>query len=133
MPIDYKKYPPNWSAVIRPFILKRANNKCENCGLENYAEGIRNNDNGLDNMEEYVEFCAMNHESEIFKRYGSNWNKHKWIRIILTIAHLDHDPENWGVKYERLKAFCQRCHIRYDAPEKAKRMREKKYGKPLFD
>lgn len=37
MPIDYKKYPPNWRKEIVPRILKRANNKCEKCGLENHS------------------------------------------------------------------------------------------------
>ena len=29
MPIDYKKYPPNWLTEIRPRILKRAGGRCE--------------------------------------------------------------------------------------------------------
>ncbi len=37
MPIDYKKYPPNWKTEVRPRILRRANNCCELCGIENYA------------------------------------------------------------------------------------------------
>ena len=36
MPVDYSKYPPNWKTEIRPRILKRAGNKCEECGAENY-------------------------------------------------------------------------------------------------
>lgn len=36
MPIDYNNYPPNWGQ-IRDRILLRANNKCENCGAENYS------------------------------------------------------------------------------------------------
>jgi hypothetical protein len=35
MPINYKKYPKNWKTEIRPSILKRAQNKCEKCGVEN--------------------------------------------------------------------------------------------------
>ena len=42
--IDYKKYPPNWKKEIRPRILKRANNKCEFCGIKNYGTGYRNED-----------------------------------------------------------------------------------------
>ena len=37
MPIDYKKYPPNWKTEIRPAVLKRANNSCEFCGVENHS------------------------------------------------------------------------------------------------
>lgn len=35
MPIDYKKYAPNWQTEITPQIKKRANNCCEFCGVKN--------------------------------------------------------------------------------------------------
>jgi hypothetical protein len=59
----------------------------------------------------------------------------KWAngKVILTIAHLDHDEENHNVKDDRLKAMCQRCHLRYDAPEKARRRKSKKAIGDLFD
>lgn len=39
-------------------------------------------------------------------------------KVILTVGHLDHTPENNGEPGERpnLKAWCQRCHLTYDAP-----------------
>ena len=52
MPIDYTKYPPNWKSEIVPRILKRADNKCELCGLENKQKiyslrlYVRSNKNG---------------------------------------------------------------------------------------
>jgi len=33
-------------------------------------------------------------------------------KVILTVAHLDHQPEN--CQDDNLKAMCQRCHNRYD-------------------
>jgi hypothetical protein len=38
-------------------------------------------------------------------------------KVVLTVAHLDHVPENVGEPGERpnLKAWCQRCHLTYDA------------------
>jgi len=33
-------------------------------------------------------------------------------RVVLTVAHLDHTPENCAP--ENLKAMCQRCHLVYD-------------------
>lgn len=39
-PENRKRYPANWKD-IRKDILKRADNKCEFCGIENYA--IREN------------------------------------------------------------------------------------------
>ena len=34
-------------------------------------------------------------------------------RVVLTVAHLDHTPEN--CEPQNLKAMCQRCHLTYDA------------------
>lgn len=34
-------------------------------------------------------------------------------RVVLTVAHLDHNPQN--CIEENLAALCQRCHLRYDA------------------
>lgn len=33
--------------------------------------------------------------------------------VVLTVAHLDHTPENCAA--ENLRAMCQRCHLTYDA------------------
>ena len=35
-------------------------------------------------------------------------------RVVLTVAHLDHQPENCAD--ENLRAWCQRCHNVYDMP-----------------
>ncbi len=47
-------------------------------------------------------------------------------KVILTIAHLDRDPENWNVTDDRLMAMCQRCHLNYD---RADNNYKRKYGK----
>jgi hypothetical protein len=36
---------------------------------------------------------------------------------VLTIAHLDHTPENCDD--DNLRAWCQRCHLTYDAKHHA--------------
>ena len=38
-------------------------------------------------------------------------------RVVLTVAHLDHTPEN--CEDSNLRAWCQRCHLRYDAQHHA--------------
>lgn len=38
-------------------------------------------------------------------------------RVVLTVAHLDHTPENCDDT--NLKAMCQRCHLTYDAKHHA--------------
>jgi len=114
MPIDYKKYPTNWKTEIRPRILERANNCCETCNVPNYSIIYRPDG-------EKWELAPEGHQADAMVLDGV-----KFIKIILTIAHLDHDETNFDVKDDRLKAMCQRCHLRYDAPEKARRRAAKK-------
>lgn len=56
-------------------------------------------------------------------------------RVVLTVAHLDHVPENCSDL--NLAALCQGCHLRYDAKEHAKHAREtlrsRKAHRDLFD
>ncbi len=55
-------------------------------------------------------------------------------RVVLTVAHLDHTPEN--CHDENLKALCQRCHNAYDAKERARGIRLRRKAamniEPLF-
>lgn len=131
MPIDYSNYPKNWKTEIRPRILKRAKDCCEFCGVPNYAEGIRS-ETGLETLEQYIEDCIAMTDQSVIEKYGADHLKLKVIKIVLTIAHLDHDAENHDVTDERLKALCQRCHLRYDAPEKARKRALSKYENSLF-
>lgn len=43
-------------------------------------------------------------------------------KVVLTVAHLDHQPENCGD--DNLRAMCQRCHLTYDAAHHAKNAAE---------
>lgn len=79
-PENKNRYPKEWKA-IRADILKRANNKCEFCGIENYTV------------------------------------KENGARVVLTIAHLDHTPENCD--YSNLRALCQKCHNSYAAKHRS--------------
>lgn len=119
MPIDYSKYPPNWLNEIRPRIMKRANNTCE-------AEGC-----DFKHLEYVWSIKYKGEPTEWFTHMSDAQNHRcecvipKNVKVILTIAHLDHDEENQNVQDDRLKAMCQICHLRYDAPEKARRRKEK--------
>ena len=53
----------------------------------------------------------------------------KGTRVVLTIAHLDHDSENWNVTDDRLKALCQACHLGYDL---WRHIYKRKYGMNVF-
>lgn len=116
MPIDYSKYPPNWKTEIVPRILKRANGCCEECDVPNYAL-IYRPEKGSSKWE----LAPVGHASDALALDG-----HKLIKIILTIAHLNHDKENFDVKDEELKALCQRCHLNYD---RSRHSENRKYGR----
>lgn len=123
MPVDYSKYPDNWFTEIRPAILERAGDCCEhpNCGLKNKSIVIsakykRAVVGWFKSFGDMVNFAA---NGEIpFKKIT-----YKNVKVVLTIAHLDHDPENKNVSYDRLKAYCQLHHLQYDSMMKsAKRL-----------
>ena len=52
--------------------------------------------------------------------------KSNGTKVVLTIAHLDHDKENHDVKDERLAALCQKCHLGYDL---SRHIENRKYGR----
>lgn len=117
-PENKKLYPKNWDE-IRQNILKRAKNRCEFCGVENHIEGFR-----LRDSERFV----RTDNDVIMKRFAKAFS-HKIIKIVLTIAHLDHDPTNNDPN--NLRALCQRCHNRYDVEhrkETRKKSKEVKNG-----
>lgn len=97
-PENKKLYPKNWKEIRRQ-ILERAKHKCEFCGVENYSEGYRTKDG------KFIKSEGMQQEADML-------DGEKIIRIILTIAHLDHNPQNNNP--ENLRALCQKCHLNYD-------------------
>jgi len=54
-----------------------------------------------------------------------NYSIREGVKIVLTVAHLDHQPENCAD--ENLRAWCQRCHNRYDAPERRKGIKARRH------
>jgi nitrate reductase cytochrome c-type subunit len=47
-------------------------------------------------------------------------------KIILMTAHLDHDHWNLDIQDDRLRYWCQKCHLKYDRPS---HLAKRKYGK----
>ena len=134
MPIDYSKYPTNWKTEIVPRILKRANNKCEICGLENHSfvtsckiwvKVVLETSKGMTTGYRLKTFW-LETKSDV-KRFDefSMANYFKKVKVVLTVAHLDHDETNHDVIDDRLKALCQYCHLNYDAKEKYRRVMDK--------
>ena len=61
----------------------------------------------LERANNRCEFCGV--ENHSIKENGT--------RVVLTIAHLDHTPENCDMS--NLRALCQKCHLAYDAKHHA--------------
>lgn len=124
--IDYREYPPNWLTEIRPRILERARNRCEWCGVENGANvAVRKDGN-----REVLGFDVLPKPADTLREIVHV------VRVVLTVAHLDHDKLNHAVTDNRLAALCQRCHLNYDRPHHMavqKGNRERRKGPLLFD
>lgn len=81
-PENKARYPKNWKEIADE-IRARAENKCE--GSPMFPD------------------C----KAENGKPHPVTGSK-----VVLTVAHLDHTPEN--CEPDNLKAWCQRCHLNYD-------------------
>ena len=105
-PENKKLYPADWK-YIRFKILERANYRCEwpGCGVLNGAIGFWAADS-------FITHPENKDLTEAAAKYD-----HPVLKIVLTIAHLDHCPPNCNPT--NLRAWCQRHHLRYDAPMKA--------------
>lgn len=91
-PENKARYPKDWKQISQRIRFERAENKCKQCGAENY------------------------------KAHPITGSK-----VILTVAHLDHVVENCAD--ENLKAMCQKCHNKYDAPMRRAGILERKKSK----
>lgn len=124
MPIQYSRYPPNWTKEIVPRILARANHLCEICGVANKAQvyscALQIKDG---NRYKLKRIWVSTHGDMLrLKAVCKGGLAIKLVKVVLTVAHLDHDETNHDVSDERLKALCQYCHLNYDASEKYRRL-----------
>jgi len=117
MPIkDKSKYPLWWECFSYWMRFKRAGGRCEckgECGTDHKA---------------------THDEKRCFEQHGTKAQHFKG-NVILTVAHLHHNPQHWDVKdmKKTCRAMCQKCHLRYDRhhhQENSRRTRERKRGQP---
>lgn len=126
MPIrdeNKKRYPPNWKQISED-IRARAKDCCEACGVRNGALIYRGS-HGMRPAWRYASdsvFCPSRCAFDGSELPGTTWDcfdkARDAIKVVLTVAHLDHTPENCSP--DNLRAWCQRCHNSYDAPKRAK-------------
>ncbi len=127
-PENRVRYPANW-AQISASIRERAQHRCEwpGCGAQQYAVGRWELCAGI-----WI-WCQICGNGSCCEAGTVNWpSGQRWtykeaqafadlwvsgvdkpIVIVLTIAHLDHTPENCDPA--NLRAWCQRHHLAYDA------------------
>lgn len=112
-PENRARYPKDWKQISAS-IRERAGNRCEDCGVRNYELG------GRDKAGQWHKALPVG-EKLLRLEYPSPGDHAiceglsvalRIVRIVLTVAHLDHQPENCDPS--NLKALCQRCHLRYD-------------------
>lgn len=121
-PENRARYPANWKSEIRPAILERAHDCCEQCKVPNHTRIARGDGPDIDTyqMDDANVYCA-NTGAHLGRKRMSEFHLLRMVDIVLTIAHLDHTPENCDLS--NLRAWCQRCHLRYDAQHHADTVR----------
>jgi len=122
-PENRSRYPGNWPE-IRERILARASNRCEQCSVANgdmIVRGIDKDAGTFQRFEGDGEVYAADDGKLLGYCKASEYCGCKWTKVVLTIAHLDHAPENCAD--DNLKALCQRCHLAYDASHHAETAR----------
>lgn len=116
-----ERYHADWP-TIREGIRLRANNACEQCRAPNGDVIARGGgrDAGtymlMDGLVSNAETGApMGHAK------GSEYDADRFVRVILTVAHIDHDESNNAP--ENLRSLCQRCHFSLDRSDNQNRKR----------
>lgn len=103
MPVNSQHYHPFWSDQIRPEVLRRFHRKCAVCGARNKSYIIRSKSDGVVEVPDYLTHKDL-------------YEGHKVVRIILTVAHLNHFT--WDNRPENLSLLCQFHHLQHDRAHK---------------
>jgi len=101
MVMELSRYPGNWGEIALQ-IKESADWRCEECDRPCRRPGDR-----------WLSFA-----NDLLEWGWSREEISKPQRFTLTVAHLDHTPENCD--RANLKAMCAPCHLRYDAKHHAK-------------
>lgn len=118
-PENKDRYPKDWSKISAA-IREAAGQCCQKCKAPN-GRSIRRGktEDGQHVWRLATDSCYMDgvcaetgllvpDTDEDSVAYGRE------VKVVLTVAHLDHTPENCDPS--NLRAWCPRCHKAYDAP-----------------
>jgi hypothetical protein len=92
-PENKDRYPADWGAISMRIRFERAQGQCECLGE-----------------------CRRGHAGRCTAVHGQP-SPATGSKVCLTVAHLDHTPENCNDT--NLRAMCNACHLTYDAPHHA--------------
>jgi len=119
-PENRARYPADWLR-IRERVMRRAQNKCEECGVPNYQLGGRTRDGrwhkALPLGERALRLEWPSPGTHAWCSDGKHEALLRIVKIVCTTAHLDHTPENCD--NSNLRFWCQRCHLLYDRQQHA--------------
>ena len=118
------RYPKDWKAISAR-IRERAGQKCEKCNAPNgsfvyrfSAEDYHFEPTYAVMVDGFIADIFSAENGEFIDCLPLSWIGDmadlKEVKIVLTVAHLDHMPENCAD--DNLRAWCQRCHNIYDMP-----------------
>ena len=92
-PENRHRYPPDWPEISHRIRFERAAGRCECTGECGRPRGHLDGDGR----------CRNTHGGSA---HGTG------TRVVLTVAHLNHTPED--CRDINLRAMCQGCHLHYD-------------------
>ena len=126
MPWNRALYPDNWDEIARQ-VKEESDWCCEQCGrpCREPGESIDDFEERLDGDLRYMSegsplrWIDDLYESVFSEADGFEADVMKPQRFTLTVAHLDHQPENCD--RANLKALCAPCHCRYDLSQMARK------------
>lgn len=111
-PENRHRYPLNWRE-IRNAVVEEAGHKCEFCGVPNGEIVVRKTEHATswEVVDDVTLGVTGQDTDDLIATVG------RTVKIVLTVAHLDHQPEH--NERANLRALCQLCHLRWDAKHHA--------------
>ena len=124
--MDRNRYPKNWDAIAQA-VKDEANWHCEECDRPCRKPGVNQFDFEEWLLDEHPDWSVELYEEVETEEFGLV-PVPRFQRFTLTVAHLDHTPENCD--RANLRALCAPCHCRYDLAAMAtkKRLKAERLG-----